>query len=164
MRVVHIFYLFFFMNVIFLLVSALWINCVSRFSDCNKRQNLWETFLLFGATCHHWNFVVTPPSPNSVFLCNIWKWQQCVVKDGIETWKLILWLQTSQASETPLSLVIVLTQMEVQRCGFVTTNQYIILLRGYAYYKHKLLVQLFRVWMNHSVFEILIKHRRLLYF
>ena len=134
-----------------MLVSALWINCVSRFSDCNKRQNLWETFifLLFGATCHHWN---------------IWKWQQCVVKDGIETWKLILWLQTSQASETPLSLVIVLTQMEVQRCGFVTTNQYIILLRGYAYYKHKLLVQLFRVWMNHSVFEILIKHRRLLYF
>lgn len=132
-----------------MLVSALWINCVSRFSDCNQRQNLWETFLLFGATCHHWN---------------IWKWQQCVVKDGIETWKLILWLQTSQASETPLSLVIVLTQMEVQRCGFVTTNQYIILLRGYAYYKHKLLVQLFRVWMNHSVFEILIKHRRLLYF
>ena len=86
------FLIFFFYECNFLLVSALWINCVSRFSDCNKRQNLWETFifLLFGATCHHWNFVVTPPSPNSVFLCNIWKWQQYVVKDGIETWKLIL--------------------------------------------------------------------------
>lgn len=70
---------------------------------------------------------------------------QCRWKMGLKVLKekVILSLQAFQVSGMPLSLVIVLTQMEVQKCGFVTTIQYIVLRRGYAYYKYKLLVQLF---------------------